>query len=83
MLTRFSIRWKVLLSSFLVLVLSVLLITVFISIASKRNMEGELRAFREAYRAALDTWREGMRTVIFPAETWLMRVLHKVEVATG
>jgi putative transposase len=42
-----------------------------------------LRAFREAYQRALDSWREGVRTVIFPAETWLMRVLHKAEVATG
>ncbi|MDD5759378.1 MAG: methyl-accepting chemotaxis protein [Desulfobulbaceae bacterium] len=45
---RFSIRWKVLLSSFSVLVLSVLLITTFISFTSKRNMEKELGAFREA-----------------------------------
>jgi len=48
MVTRFSIRWKVLLSSFSVLILSVLLITVFISFSFKRNMEMELVAFREA-----------------------------------
>jgi putative transposase len=42
-----------------------------------------LRAFREAYQAALDVWRTGIRTVVFPSETWLMRVLHKAEVATG
>ena len=52
MLTRFSIRWKVLLSSFSVLVLSVLLITGFISFSFKRNMEIELKSFREAELAS-------------------------------
>lgn len=45
---RFSVRWKVVLSSFFVLIMSVLLITFFISFVSKRNMESELMAFREA-----------------------------------
>jgi hypothetical protein len=35
-----------------------------------------VRAFRASYRAALDRWREGVRSVLFPAGTWLMRVLH-------
>jgi hypothetical protein len=35
-----------------------------------------LVAFRDAYRVALDAWREGKRNVLFPAGTWLMRVLH-------
>jgi hypothetical protein len=39
-----------------------------------------LRAFRRAYREALAQWREGMRDVIFPAGTLLMRVLHHVRV---
>jgi REP element-mobilizing transposase RayT len=39
-----------------------------------------LRAFRQAYREALAQWRSGVRDVIFPAGTWLMRVLHDVRV---
>lgn len=35
-----------------------------------------LRAFRIAYRQALDAWRAGIRDVVFPAGTWLMRKLH-------
>ncbi|MDQ3036300.1 MAG: transposase, partial [Myxococcota bacterium] len=41
-----------------------------------------LRAFRAAYRDALDQWRTGYRDVVFPAGTWLMARLHVVEVAT-
>lgn len=41
----------------------------------------ELRAFRRAYRRALCTWREGVRDVVFPAGTLLMRTLHGVRVA--
>jgi REP element-mobilizing transposase RayT len=40
-----------------------------------------LRAFREAYRAALNAWRNGMREVCFPAGTWLMRDWHRATVA--
>jgi len=40
-----------------------------------------LRAFRTAYREALEQWRNGFRRVLFPPETWLMRVLHDVRVA--
>jgi REP element-mobilizing transposase RayT len=39
-----------------------------------------LRAFRRGYREALQQWRNGVRDVIFPAGTWLMRVLHDVRV---
>ena len=35
-----------------------------------------LRAFRVAYRQALDRWRAGDRTALFPRGTWIMRVLH-------
>lgn len=38
------------------------------------------RAFRRAYRSALDQWRTGARSVVFPSGTWLMRVLHVVVV---
>jgi len=46
--TRLSIRWKIVLNAFFVLILSVVVITGFIGMASKRNMERELVAFREA-----------------------------------
>ena len=39
-----------------------------------------LRGFRRAYRDALDSWRAGVRTVLFPAGTWIMHVLHCVPV---
>ena len=32
--------------------------------------------FRGAYAEALAAWRAGVREVVFPAGTWLMRVLH-------
>jgi methyl-accepting chemotaxis protein len=47
MFTRFNIRWKFLLSSFSVLILSVMLITFYISFSFKRNMEIELTQYRE------------------------------------
>jgi hypothetical protein len=40
-----------------------------------------VRAFRATYRAALEGWRAGLREVVFPAGTWLMRVLHGAVVA--
>jgi hypothetical protein len=40
-----------------------------------------LRTFRKLYREALSEWRRGVRDVIFPAGTLLMRVLHQVRVA--
>ena len=42
-----------------------------------------LRAFRSAYRTALEAWRTNARNVVFPPETWLMRTLHGVAVAPG
>jgi hypothetical protein len=35
-----------------------------------------LSAFLCAYEEALESWRAGVRDVVFPAGTWLMRVLH-------
>jgi hypothetical protein len=40
-----------------------------------------VRTFRKLYREALSEWRRGVRDVIFPAGTLLMRVLHQVRVA--
>lgn len=40
-----------------------------------------LRAFRQAYRAALDSWRSGLRSVRFPVGTWAMRVVHAACIA--
>ncbi|MDQ3033695.1 MAG: transposase [Myxococcota bacterium] len=40
-----------------------------------------LRAFRAAYREALDRWRTGHRDVAFPAGTWMMQRLHAANVA--
>lgn len=37
-----------------------------------------LKSFRKAYRAAFEEWRKGVRDVVFPYGTWLMRVLHGV-----
>jgi putative transposase len=45
-----------------------------------RSAAGAVRAFRSAYRAALDRWRTGVRSVVFPGGTWWMRVLHAVSV---
>jgi putative transposase len=42
-----------------------------------------LRAFRMAHRAAMETWRRGVRDVLFPVGTWMMRFAHgaNVEIA--
>jgi REP element-mobilizing transposase RayT len=40
-----------------------------------------LQSFRTAYRAALEKWRAGVRDVVFPAGTWLMRTIHRATVA--
>jgi putative transposase len=37
-----------------------------------------LGEFRRAYRDAFEEWRAGVRDVLFPAGTWLMRVQHQV-----
>jgi REP element-mobilizing transposase RayT len=36
-----------------------------------------LREFARAYREALEAWRAGLRDVLFPPGTWLMRVQHQ------
>jgi REP element-mobilizing transposase RayT len=48
-----------------------------------RCAAGVVRAFRQAYRSALDRWRSGARSVVFPAGTWWMRVLHAVSVSVA
>lgn len=45
-----------------------------------RRAATAVRAFRSAYRGALELWRTGVRSVVFPAGTWWMRVLHAVAV---
>jgi hypothetical protein len=40
-----------------------------------------LAEFGRAYREALAAWRGGVRDVVFPEGTWLMRVLHAVPCA--
>jgi len=40
-----------------------------------------LKAFLEAYREALEAWREGKVEPVFPAGTYLMRVAHGVKCA--
>ncbi|WP_083457416.1 hypothetical protein [Sandaracinus amylolyticus] len=44
--------------------------------------EERLRAFRSAYRSALDAWRARRRDVPFPAGTWLMREQHAALIAS-
>jgi REP element-mobilizing transposase RayT len=42
----------------------------------------QLRAFRQAYRQALEQWRAGLRSVVFPQGTWCMCRVHGVVVQT-
>jgi REP element-mobilizing transposase RayT len=42
-----------------------------------------LRAFRRAYSDALMQWRNGLREVMFPFGTWLMRVTHGAAVSAA
>jgi hypothetical protein len=42
----------------------------------------ELRAFRHAYRQALEQWRAGLRSVVFPQGTWCMCRVHGVALET-
>ncbi|XXX82343.1 transposase [Sorangium sp. So ce134] len=39
-----------------------------------------VRAFRASYRVALERWRAGVRSVLFPAGTWWMRTFHGASV---
>ena len=55
---------------------------------ARRVAAGALWSFRAAYRAALERWCDGLRSVVFPAGTWWMRVFHHagvsdVDVALG
>ncbi|WP_437738886.1 transposase [Sorangium sp. So ce1335] len=45
-----------------------------------RTAGAAVRAFRASYRAALERWRAGVRSVVFPAGTWWMRAFHGVSV---
>lgn len=40
-----------------------------------------VRAFRQKYREAFDKWRNGDRSVMFPAGTYAMRVVHRANTA--
>jgi len=42
----------------------------------------EVRAFRHAYRQALEQWRAGLRSVVFPQGTWCMCRVHGVALDT-
>jgi REP element-mobilizing transposase RayT len=46
-----------------------------------REAAAALRAFRAAYRSALERWRAGRRRTEFPAGTWLMHTLHRAAIA--
>jgi REP element-mobilizing transposase RayT len=46
-----------------------------------RRAAAAVRSFRATYRAALERWCAGVRSVLFPAGTWWMRVLHAVGVS--
>ncbi|KYF81731.1 transposase [Sorangium cellulosum] len=39
-----------------------------------------VRTFRASYRAALERWRAGVRSTVFPAGTWWMRIFHGASV---
>jgi putative transposase len=45
-----------------------------------RSAVAALRSFRASYRAALEQWCDGLRSVVFPAGTWWMRVFHRAGV---
>ena len=48
-----------------------------------RRAADAVRAFRLAYRTALDRWRIGVRSVVFPEGTWWMRIFHAVSVGAA
>ncbi|WP_437541021.1 transposase [Sorangium sp. So ce367] len=43
---------------------------------ARRIAGAAVRAFRASYRAALERWRAGVRSVVFPAGTWWMCTFH-------
>jgi putative transposase len=45
-----------------------------------RTAAAAVQAFRASYRAALDRWCAGVRSVLFPAGTWWMRTFHGASV---
>jgi REP element-mobilizing transposase RayT len=47
----------------------------------RRTLLAAQRAFRQAYHDALDRWRDGLRSVVFPLGTWWMKVFHGAAVA--
>jgi hypothetical protein len=50
--------------------------------AARKALLAIQKAFRFAYRLALDAWRAGHRLVAFPAGTWWMRVHHHASVVS-
>ena len=50
---------------------------------ARRLLLGLHKAFRIAYRRALDAWRAGERLTVFPVGTWWMRVHHRVACEVG
>lgn len=46
-----------------------------------QEVAAAVRAFRASYRGALERWRTGLRTTIFPSGTWWMHVFHGVPVS--
>jgi REP element-mobilizing transposase RayT len=47
----------------------------------RADMLRAIRVFQGAYRAALDAWRNGVRSVVFPFGTWWFRVHHAARIA--
>ncbi|WP_437654411.1 transposase [Sorangium sp. So ce1182] len=47
---------------------------------ARRSAAIAVRAFRALYRSALERWRAGVRSVMFPAGTWWMRTFHGASV---
>jgi hypothetical protein len=41
-----------------------------------RRAAAAVHAFRASYRSALERWRAGLRSVVFPSGTWWMRIFH-------
>ena len=48
-----------------------------------RQVSAGVKRFRSKYREALRRWQEGERQVRFPAHTWQMSWLHRVQVEPG
>ncbi|KYF92329.1 transposase [Sorangium cellulosum] len=48
-----------------------------------RGAAAAVRAFRGSYRATLERWCAGVRSVVFPEGTWWMRMFHGAEVTAA